>query len=238
MRRRACHQATSIAVYPGSFDPVTEGHLNVLERALYLFDHVVVLVAHNPKKPSGMFSPVERMRLIRRATASLDFGGTSPFGRDRGSRDWPRGVIAWGKDEREWGDEEYGYLFAPGLDPAKGASLDDAYVEIFPHTDAVTGAWLKRAATVDFCEAVGARAMIRGLRSVTDFDQEFELAVANMELAEGVETVFLVPKPENHFVSSSKVREIFSLRGAAAVSRYVPAAVHDELQRREKEGGR
>lgn len=72
--------------------------------------------------------------------------------------------------------------------------------------------------------------MIRGLRTITDFDSEFELAIANMELAPHIETVFMVPKPHNHFVSSSKVREIWKLRGAESVKDFVPVPVFEVLK--------
>lgn len=176
MRRHENHGENSIAIYPGSFDPITKGHLDIIERATFLFDQVFVLVASNPAKKSGMFEPAQRVELIRRSLPSTLHG----------------------------------------------------HVKV-DHTKELV-------ATVDICTKVGARAMIRGLRSVTDFDSEFELAIANMELAEHIETVFMVPKPINHFVSSSKVREIYSLRGSYSVKNLVPKPVHEALVARELEG--
>lgn len=168
MRKHEHHGEKNIAVYPGSFDPITNGHLDIIERATYLFDQVYVLVAINPAKANrGLLDPDTRVRLI---AASLP---------------------------------------------------DDA-------RDHVKVDYTKKLeATVDICTRVGARAMIRGLRSVTDFDSEFELAIANMELGPHVETVFMVPKPVNHFVSSSKVREILKLRGPESVRKLLPKPVFD-----------
>jgi len=156
----------TIAVYPGSFDPITNGHLDIIKRATYLFDKVHVLVAHNPAKKTGMFNPNHRVELIKNAV---------------------------------------------------GPQLLSSHVEVDYMRELV--------ATVDLCTDLGARAMIRGLRSVTDFDSEFELAIANQELADHIETVFLVPQPWNHFTSSSKVREMFKLRGSKAVIKLVPESV-------------
>lgn len=174
MRSLSQHKGQTIAVYPGSFDPITNGHLDVIERATYLFGQVHVLVAANPKK-KGMFDPMDRVAMI---------------------------------------------------EDAVGPELLGEHVTV-----ACTQGLI---ATVDICTKLGARAMIRGLRSVTDFDSEFELAIANMELADYIETVFLVPRPENHFISSSKVREIYSLRGSKGVLKLVPTSVMLALEKREK----
>lgn len=160
----------SIAVYPGSFDPITNGHLDIIQRAAKVFDRVIVLVAVNPKKAAtGLFTLSTRVDLIN---SSLQEAGLSP----------------------------------------QQASADHAP---------------SFKATVDYCNAVGACAMIRGLRTITDFDSEFSLAIANMELEPTVETMFMVPKPQNHFVSSSRVREILKLRGPESVRNLVPKKVFD-----------
>jgi pantetheine-phosphate adenylyltransferase len=135
MRKHDKHGDKSVAIYPGSFDPITNGHMDIIERATYLFDQVFVLVAVNPVKKSGLLEPQERVELIGQSLA--------PEVREHVKADYTRDLVA----------------------------------------------------TVDICSKVGARAMIRGLRSVTDFDSEFELAIANMELADHIETVFMVPKP-------------------------------------------
>jgi pantetheine-phosphate adenylyltransferase len=175
MRNHGHHnQQKTIAVYPGSFDPITNGHLDVIERATYLFDEVFVLVAHNPDKGTGMFTPKDRVQLILDSVHEL-----------------------------------------------VGKSVRADYMQ-------------ELVATVDICDKIGARAMIRGLRTITDFDSEFELAIANMELAPHIETVFMVPKPANHFVSSSKVREIWKLRGAESVKGFVPPPVFAALKKMEE----
>lgn len=170
------HVKKSIAVYPGSFDPITNGHLDIIERATYLFDEVVVLVAVNEAKLNkGLFTPKERARLI---TESIN----------------------------------------PEFQQSVRVDVTEGFV-----------------ATVDVCTNLCARAMIRGLRSVTDFDSEFELAIANMELAPHIETVFMVPQPVNHFISSSKVREILKLRGPDSVAKFIPEAVLKTLKSRESD---
>lgn len=164
----------AVAVYPGSFDPITNGHLDIIERATYLFDEVHILVAHNPAKKAGMFAPADRVKMIEGALGTL----LNQF----------------------------------------------VYVKSMATLEA----------TVDFCTRIKARAMIRGLRTVTDFDSEFALAIANMGLAPHVETVFMVPQPQNHFISSSQVREIFKLRGADSIKDLVPRTVCREFRKREE----
>jgi len=164
---------TRVAVYAGSFDPITNGHLDIIQRAEKLYDLIYVAVGRHRSK-TGWLSPEARVQAIDAAldaTVYADIDEGPP--RDRELR-WVRAV---------------------------------AYDGL----------------TVDFCEKVGACAMIRGLRTVTDFDQEFAMGVANMGLAPGVETVFMLPKPANHFVSSSMVRELWS--HGADVSLYLPEAV-------------
>jgi pantetheine-phosphate adenylyltransferase len=170
MRSHVQHGDRSIAIYPGSFDPITNGHMDIIERATYLFDEVFVLVAVNPTKANkGLFDPETRVQLIKESLPEYLHGHVKV--------DYTRTLQA----------------------------------------------------TVDVCSKVGARAMIRGLRTVSDFDSEFSLAIANMGLAEHVETVFLVPKPENHFISSSRVREILQIRGPESVKDLVPDRVFEEL---------
>lgn len=173
MKKHLLHAEKSIAIYPGSFDPITNGHLDIIERATFLFDEVYVLVAHNPAKSVGMFTPKERVAMIGEAVGK----------------------------------------------PLLGTHVKVDYMR-------------ELMATVDVCTRVGARAMIRGLRSITDFDSEFELAIANMELAEHIETIFMVPQPHNHFISSSKVREIFKLKGPKALLKLVPTSVMQALEKR------
>jgi pantetheine-phosphate adenylyltransferase len=154
--------APRIAVYAGSFDPITEGHLDLVRRALSLFDEVVLAIGHNPAK--RYFIPIEeRERVLAEVTADLE------------------GVRV---------DRFDGLL-------------------------------------VDYCREVGAGAILRGLRAVTDFEFEFKIGLANMDMEPDVQTVFLLSEPRFIFISSSLVREIASHGGD--VSRYLPPAAHEAL---------
>lgn len=138
----------TIAIYPGSFDPVTNGHLDIAARAARLFDTVVMAVFDRPNKRL-LFSSEERMALLREAT-----------------REMPRVRI-------------------------------DAYSSL----------------TVDYARSVGANVMVRGLRAVTDFEHEFQLAQVNHTLAPEIEFVTFMADQKYTFFSSSTVREIASLNG-------------------------
>jgi pantetheine-phosphate adenylyltransferase len=153
------------AIYPGSFDPVTNGHLDVIQRAARLFDRVIVAVAKNEGK-SPLFSLTERRRLVA---------------------------------------ESVGHL---------------ANVE----TDSFTGL------LVDYVKARDGQAIIRGLRAVSDFEFEFQLALMNRKLDEQVETIFMVPKDTYTFLSSRIVKEIARLCGD--VSAFVPPPVKAALTRK------
>jgi pantetheine-phosphate adenylyltransferase len=156
---------TVSAMYPGTFDPVTLGHEDLVRRASRLFDKVVVAVAANPsKKP--MFTLDERVAMARHALAELD------------------------------NVEVSGYS---GL-------------------------------TVDFAVANDLEVIIRGLRAVSDFEYEFQLANMNRHLTEEVETVFLTPTGKYTFISSSLVREIASMGGN--ITEFVSPAVKQALLER------
>lgn len=150
------------AVFPGSFDPITAGHADLIERAAALFDRVIVCVMHNPAK-TGCFPIGERTELIRRATAHLTNVS----------------VDAWG-----------------GL-------------------------------LVEYMHRTGADCVVRGLRAVSDFESEKGMAQVNAHLLPGLETVFLMTKPEYGCVSSSVVREAASF--GADVSAFVPAAIAEDV---------
>lgn len=152
-----------ICVYPGSFDPVTVGHLDVIERAACLFDRVIVAVMHNPAK-RGCFTVEKRTALIRRSAAGLDNVT----------------VDAW-----------------DGL-------------------------------LVDYVRKTGACAVVRGLRAVSDFENEMVMAQVNAQLLPGMETVFLMTKPEHGCVSSSVVREAASF--GADISAFVPEPIVQDVQ--------
>jgi pantetheine-phosphate adenylyltransferase len=159
---------TRIAVYPGSFDPITNGHLDILGRALAVFDTVVIGVLENPRKTP--FLPVDtRIAVIRDAL---------------------------------------------GTDSA--AILDRVEVRSFD------------GLTVDFARANGATAIVRGLRAISDFETEMQLAHNNRVLAPDVDTVFFMTSVENGYVSSSLVKEIASFGGD--VSTMVPAAARAAVE--------
>ena len=157
-----------VAVYPGTFDPMTLGHVDVVRRAVQLFDHVVVAVAAGHHKKT-LFSLEQRLEMVRQAV--------QPYGR--------------------------------------------VQVEGF--------SGLLR----DFVVAKGGKAMVRGLRAVTDFDYEFQLAGMNRTLMPDVETVFLTPSDGFQFVSSTFVREIALLGGE--VDKFVSPFVQKMLAEKVRE---
>ena len=158
----------SVAVYPGSFDPITNGHLDIVERAATVFDTVIVAVLANPKK-APLLTVDERIEVIRAALAAHDV-----------------------PDER-----------------VDVASFDGL--------------------TVEFARARGAHAIVRGLRAISDFETEMQLAHNNRVLAPLIDTVFFMTSAANSYVSSSLVKEIASFGGD--VSGMVPAAARDALDR-------
>ena len=152
------------AVCPGSFDPVTNGHLDVIERASKLFDEVAVLVTVNKSK-SGMFTVDERLDMLRESTADLPNVRVDAF---------------------------HGLL-------------------------------------VDYCRKHDIRAIVKGLRAVSDFDYELQMAQMNHRLS-GVDTVFVPTSPDSSFLSSSLVKEVATWGGD--VSGLVPQAVLHRLAAR------
>ena len=153
------------AVYPGSFDPITNGHLDVIQRAAKLFDKVIVAVAKNESK-NPFFSMTQRQELCAQAVAHL-----------------------------------------PNV-----------------KVDAFTGL------LVEYMERVQGDAVVRGLRAVSDFEFEFQLALMNRKLNERVETIFMMPKDTYTFISSRLVKEIARLGGD--VSSFVPKVVQEALASR------
>ena len=153
------------AIYPGSFDPVTKGHLDVIERARKLFDEVVVAVARNDQK-QAFFTLEERLDFLRQVTAPL------------------AGV--------------------------KVVLLDGLLVEFAVQQDA--------------------HAVVRGLRAVSDFEFEFQMALMNRKLEANVETIFLMPKEEYTYLSSRIVKEIARLGGD--VGKFVPSCVVESFARK------
>ncbi|AKT42272.1 pantetheine-phosphate adenylyltransferase [Chondromyces crocatus] len=152
-----------LAVYAGSFDPLTFGHLDLIERASKLFDHVIIAIGRHPtKKP--LFTYPERLDLLREV-----------------SRPFPNVRV----------DSFEGLL-------------------------------------IDYCQRMGARAIVRGLRAATDFEYELQIAHANADMVPGVDTVFLPTRANYGFVSASLVREIASHGGD--VSHYAPPVVCEALR--------
>ena len=157
-----------VAVYPGTFDPVTHGHIDMARRASRLFPRLVVAVSRSLEKDT-LLDADERARLVR---LSLDSEGLS----------------------------------GPGV-----------RVEVFD------------GLLVDFCRRVGARAAVRGMRAVADFENEFQMSWANARLDPGLETIFLVASERGHFVSSRMVKEIARLGGP--VGAFAPPPVAERLAR-------
>ncbi|MCG3174271.1 MAG: Phosphopantetheine adenylyltransferase [Myxococcota bacterium] len=152
-----------IAIYPGSFDPLTLGHLNIIQRSLKLFDSLVVAIVVNPNKQS-LFSLEERRAMIEEAL---------------------------GKDRKRVRVDSFSGLL------------------------------------VDYVRAQNARAIIRGLRAVSDFEYEFQMAHMNRSLYPDVETIFMMAGEDHFYVSSRLVREVASLGGD--VSPMTPPNVHRAL---------
>ncbi|MGM0598927.1 MAG: pantetheine-phosphate adenylyltransferase [Candidatus Rifleibacteriota bacterium] len=152
-----------VAVYPGSFDPFTYGHLDILKRATCLFDHIIIGVLENPSK-SCLFSPGERVEMI-------------------------------GEVIKDW-EENIRVIHFNGL-------------------------------LVDFCKKVGACAIIRGLRAVSDYEYEMQMFSVNSQLSKDVETVFLMSSPRYSFLSSSIAREIAQYGGN--INSLVPENVKEML---------
>lgn len=157
----------STAVYPGSFDPVTDGHLDIIRRATTVFDRVVVAVLGNPRK-TPLLSADERVAAIREA------------------------------------------LVESGLDG------DRVTVETFD------------GLTVEFCRSRGAQFLVRGLRAISDFEAEMQLAHNNRKLAPEIDSVFFMTSLEHGYVSSSLVKEIAQFGGD--VGGMVPASAERRLR--------
>ena len=156
---------TSRAIYPGTFDPVTYGHIDLIKRARKIFDEVVVAVAHNPGK-GPLFSVEERVALLRRATRSM-----------------------------------------------RGVRVD--------HFDSLVVAYARRR---------GVRVVIRGLRMLSDFEYEFQMALTNRKLSSRVETIFMMPSESYSYVSARLLKEAAAL--GADLSAFVPSFVATALRER------
>ena len=153
------------AIYPGTFDPITNGHLDILDRAIKLFDEIIITIAVNPgKKP--LFSLQERKNLIKKALTSHH---------------------------------------------------DKAAVKIEGFDGLL----------VNFAMEKQASAIIRGLRAVSDFEYEFQMALMNRRLSEGISTVFMMPHEKYTYLNSTIVKEVARLGGD--ISNFVPPAIEQAL---------
>jgi pantetheine-phosphate adenylyltransferase len=152
-----------LALYPGTFDGLTNGHLDIIRRASSLFDRLCVAIAHNEEK-RPLFALEERMTMLREETAGLE----------------------------------------------------NVRIERF------------EGLTVEYATKIGARCIIRGIRVVSDFEYELQMAQMNRALNETVETIFMFPRVENLYVSSSLIKEVLALGGD--VGRFVPPSTERMLR--------
>ena len=151
-------QKSNIAVYPGTFDPVTYGHIDIIKRAARIFDKVIVAVAHNDEK-SPLFSVSERVSMLR--------------------------------------------------DSVKG--MKNVVVDDF------------EGLVVNYVRRKGSHVMIRGLRMISDFEYEFQMALTNRKLAERIETIFMMPNESYSYISSKLMKEAAGL--GADVKNFIPKKV-------------
>ncbi len=160
-----------IAVYPGSFDPITYGHIDIIERGSKLFDKVVVAILINPnKKP--LFTVEERLEMIRNSLGHLP-------------------------------EEKIEISSFSGL-------------------------------LVDYVKKINAKAILRGIRAISDFEYEFQMALTNRRLLKKVDTVFMMPDERYSYLSANLVREIASFGGD--ISHFVPPHVEKKLKEKFKKG--
>jgi pantetheine-phosphate adenylyltransferase len=158
------------AIYPGTFDPPTNGHVDLIQRGSKLFDHLTVAILMNPVK-NPLFTVAERMEMLKEATKPLGNVSVAKF---------------------------------DGL-------------------------------MVEFARKVSATAVLRGIRAISDYEGEFQMALMNRRLAPEIETVFLQPAGRYSFVSSRMVKEVFSFGGD--ITGLVPTNVLKKLRARIKNGG-
>lgn len=158
----------TLAIYPGSFDPVTYGHIDVMERALRIFDRLVVAVAASEGK-NPLFSVVERIEMLGEVAKEI-----------------------------------------PGVEV-------DSFENLL----------------VDYAKRRGARVIIRGLRALSDFEYEFQMALTNRKICNEIETVFLMPSEQYSYLSSRMIKEIAALGGD--VRDFVPEPVAERLRKKNGE---
>ena len=156
-----------VAIYPGSFDPLTSGHVDIIERGARIFDQIVVAILGNVEK-TPLFSEKERIEILR--------------------------------------------------DVFKGR--DNVQIETF------------NGLLVDYAQQKQASVIVRGLRAVSDFEYEFQMALMNRHLAPGIETVFMMPAEQYTYISSRLIKEVFTLGGE--ITGLVPPIVEEKLRAKQK----
>jgi pantetheine-phosphate adenylyltransferase len=159
--------SSKIAIYPGTFDPVTYGHIDLIKRASRIFDKVIVSVAHNKSK-GVLFSVAERVSMLEDAVREI-----------------------------------------------KNVEID--------HFEGLV---------VDYVKRSGSRVMIRGLRMLSDFEYEFQMALTNRKLADNIETIFMMPHEDYSYISSKLIKEAASL--GADVSNFLPKKTEMALRKKLK----
>jgi pantetheine-phosphate adenylyltransferase len=165
----------SIAVYPGTFDPITNGHIDLLERSLKIFDRVIIAIAINPGGKQPMFTPGERMELIE------------------------------------------GFLEHHPL-------RDRVKVDIFS------------GLLVDYVKSIPAKTIIRGLRVISDFEYEFQMALMNRKLNSDIETAFIMTGMRWIYISSGIIKDVACVGGD--ISGLVPENVEEKLMKRLENAGK
>jgi pantetheine-phosphate adenylyltransferase len=155
-----------IAIYPGSFDPVTNGHLDLIERGSKLFDELIVAISRNPDKDTALFDLEERKEMLRAMTSQ-----------------WPNVTV-------------------------------DSFVGLL----------------VTYCISKSANVVLRGIRAVSDYEFELQMALMNRKLDQRVETIFMLPAEKYSYLSSRIVREIAFLGGP--LTGFVPAMVEERLRKK------
>ncbi|MCX5680592.1 MAG: pantetheine-phosphate adenylyltransferase [Candidatus Omnitrophica bacterium] len=168
-KRRGASQKGKTAIYPGTFDPVTYGHIDLIKRASRIFDRVIVAVAHSKSKGT-LFSVGERVELLKRSTKGI-----------------------------------------------KRVEIEDF-----------------DGLVVDYVKASGANVMVRGLRMISDFEYEFQMALTNRKLAGDIETIFMMPHEDYSYVSSKLIKETAAL--GASLGNFIPKEVEAALKKKLKPG--
>jgi pantetheine-phosphate adenylyltransferase len=166
----AARDSERVAIYPGSFDPLTNGHVDIITRGAAIFDRIIVAILHNREKSGPLFTVEERMQMAREVFAHE-----------------PKVVVA-----------SFGGLL------------------------------------VDFARRQGAHVIVRGLRAISDFEYEFQMALMNRRLVPELETVFTMPAESYTYISSRLIREVFALGGP--IEGLVPEVVEARMRATRRPG--